>query len=390
MSTLAAVMTGAGTGAISTIQVFGEKSEAVIKKIFKSSGTKQAVFKPGQILLGVISDGSEVIDQVTIGCEDAKSYAINCHGNPLIIEMIMRLLGKYEVQLVTAEKLLTNVLSESKSVNTIGLEAKLAELKAQTVEGVKIIANQIEGGLNKKLEEWHCNIDTISLAEIAAEAERILKVSQKAKLIIYGCTAVIAGPANSGKSTLLNCLAGKQKAIVTDIKGTTRDWVSSRCQMGPLLVELIDTAGLDEGLTEAIEKESQQRSVRILEDADLVLLVLDSSEGIEQLDEKLVKRMGGKKVLTVLNKADLPAKLDSEKLPSNLIDAVQISAKLGSGIEKLIEKIQQVCGVGEIDFGAAVCVTGRQEKLLNELSNAKSTKEAASVITELLNGQVCV
>jgi tRNA modification GTPase len=394
MSVFAAVMTGKGTGAISTIQVFGEKSKAVIKKIFKPTGTKPAKFKAGKILLGTIRDGSEIIDQVTIGCEAPHSFAINCHGNPLIVEMIMQLLQRRGAKLLTTEQLLCKILSAQKSVNTIALEAKLTQPKAGTIEGTKIIANQIEAGLSKKAEEWLENINTLSLKQISEDTERILKNSRTAKLIITGCTAVIAGPPNTGKSTLLNYLAGRQKAIVTDIKGTTRDWVSARCQIGPLSIKLIDTAGLDENLAASpenvIEKKSQEKSAQILEEADLVLLVLDNSTSGIQLDDRLLEKIADKLVLTVLNKSDLPAGFDTGKLPEILTNTVQISAQFGTGIQNLMERIQQLCGVAGFDLQTPVCFTSRQENLLEQLQKAKSRKQAASIITELLNGQLRV
>jgi len=259
MSTFAAVMTGRGTGAISTIQLFGDsarhggacrsRAEAVIKKIFKPTGTRPTKFKTGKILLGTIHEAGETIDQVTIGCEVSNSFAIHCHGNPLIVEMIMRLLQRCGATLVTAEELLAKVLAVEQPISTIALEAKLGQLKAKTIQGTKIIANQIDAGLSKKVAEWLKNINAISANQIAAEAEQILKDSQTAKLIMFGCKVAIIGPPNSGKSTLLNCLAGREKAIVTDVKGTTRDWVSATCRIEPLSIEFFDTAGLDEKLS---------------------------------------------------------------------------------------------------------------------------------------------
>ena len=236
MNIFAAVMTGKGTGAISTVQVFGDSAELVIKKIFKPTGKKNAKFQTGEILLGTICDGDEIIDQVTISCEGPQTFAINCHGNPLIVEMIMRLLAQHGATLLTTEQLLCKILASDKSINTIALEDKLTQLKARTLVGTKIIANQIEAGLSKKAAEWLTNIDEISIDRIKAEADRILTNSQTAKLIIAGCKAALIGPPNTGKSTLLNCLAGRRKAIVTDIKGTTRDWVSAQCKIGPLSV----------------------------------------------------------------------------------------------------------------------------------------------------------
>lgn len=398
MSALAAVMTGKGTGAISTIQVFGDTAEAIIKEVFKPVGSRAAEFKTGKILLGTINDppkADDTIDQVAIGYEGPNSFAIHCHGNPLIVEMIMQLLQRLGAELVTAERLLATILTAQENLNTIAVEARLAQIKAKTLQGTKIIANQIGAGLGKKAEEWLENINTISLDEMVAEAELILKNSQTAKLIISGCKAAIVGPPNSGKSTLLNCLAGRQKAIVTDIKGTTRDWVSARCQIGPLSVELIDTAGLDEKLAatakDTIGKAAQKKTAEILEEADLVLLVLDGSQPPDQLDDRLIKKTCDKKtvtVLTLLNKSDLPAKFDTAKLPEALGDTVQISAKFGTGIENLTGKIREACGVADFDLQQPVCFTARQEDLLEQLKQAKSKQQVASIITDLLNGQV--
>ncbi len=401
MSVFAAVMTGKGTGAISTIQVLGNSAKAVIKKIFKPAGKKPATLKPGEILLGTIADGTETIDQVAIGCESADSFAINCHGNPLIVEMIMKLLQQHGATLITTEQMLHKILLAQKPENTISLEAKLAQPKAKTLEGTKIIANQIDGGLSRTATEWLQsygllteNINTISLNEITADAAEILKNSRTAKLIIDGCTAAIAGPPNTGKSTLLNYLAGRQKAIVTDIKGTTRDWVGAQCQIGPLSVELIDTAGLDEKPVptpkDSIEKAAQQKSVQILEKADLVLLVLDNSSTGDQLDSALLEKITGKLVLAVLNKSDLPDRFDTTKLPESLTNVVKISAKFGTGIENLLKKIRQIFGVDDFDLQQPVCITARQENLLKQLKKAKSRSKAASIITKLLNGRLCV
>jgi tRNA modification GTPase len=394
MTVFAAVMTGKGTAAISTIQVFGDAAQATIKKIFKPTGLKQAEFKVGKILLGAIIDPQqqETIDQVTIGCEGPEAIAIHCHGNPLIVEMIMQLLERNGVVLLSSEELLAKMLIAEKPANTIAVEAKLAQLKAQTIQGTKIIANQIEGGLSKKAAQWLRNIDAIHLEEIISEAEHILRDSQIAKLIISGCTAVIAGPPNTGKSTLLNCLAGRQKAIVSDIKGTTRDWVSARCQFGALSVELIDTAGLDETLAVAprdtIKKAAQKKTFEIIEQADLILLVLDNSQDENSIDSRLLRKIANKKVLTVLNKSDLPAKCDAGRLPRILSSTVQISAKFGTGIENLTRKILQICGVADFNLQTLVCITGRQENILRQLTKVKSKKHALALVTELLNDQI--
>ncbi len=382
-------MTGKGTGAISTVQVFGDSAEAVVKKIFTPARTMQTEFNTGEILLGKILDGDETIDQVTLGCEGQNNFAIHCHGNPLIVADIMQMLQRCGVTLLTAEQLLTKILSSQKAVNTIAIEAGLARLNAKTIEGTKIIANQIDAGLSATAAGWLENINETSLKQMSTQIGRILESSRTAKLIIEGCSAALIGPPNSGKSTLLNCLSGRQKAIVTDIKGTTRDWVEAVCRIESLSLRLIDTAGLDEELNateDIIEQAAQKKSIEILQQADLVLLVLDNSKTNHWLDKEFLKKISGKCVLTVLNKCDLPAGFDTKKLPEALSDPVKISAKEGTGIENLLEKIRQICSVADFDLKTAVCFTQRQNNMLQQLQNAKSIQQAALIITELLNG----
>jgi tRNA modification GTPase len=393
MSALTAVMTGTGTGAISTIQIFGDSAKTVIKKVFKPVRTKPPKFETGEIHVGTICDGDKVIDQVTIGCEGPETFAINCHGNPLIVEMIMQLLKRHGAALLTAEQLLEKILMAQQPANTIAVEAKLAQAKANTLQGTKIILNQLDAGLTQKARGWLENIDEISLDMVKTEATQILQKSQAAKLIIFGCTAVLTGPPNSGKSTLLNCLAGRQKALVTDIKGTTRDWISARCRIGPLSVELIDTAGLNENLRNPqndIDESAQKKTVEILERADIVLFILDNSQPAEGFNEQLLEKIGNKKIITVLNKSDLPAQFNAGRLPEILLNTVQISAKEGTGIERLGEIITKSIGAADFDLREPVCFTNRQENLLKKLTNINSQQQAESIITELLNGQTNV
>lgn len=390
MSILAAVMTGKGVGAISSIQLIGAGAVEIIERIFRPAGNKPLRLERSKILLGDIINGDELIDQVVIGCEGKNNFAINCHGNPLIIEMIMQLLQQNGARPVSSEQMLKEIFTVQGQGNSIALEAKLAQVKACTLEGTKIIANQADAGLTKTAKHWLEDIDSISLGTIRKESRTILKRSQTAKLIIYGCKAILAGPANSGKSTLLNCLCGRQKSIVTDIAGTTRDWVGACCRFEWLFMELFDTAGLGATQGDSVDKAARQKTAELLADADLVLLVLNSSETNEQLDKPLLEKVAGKKVLTVLNKSDLPAKFDEKQLPGNLAETVKISALLSEGIDDLIGKIREVLGVADFDSSSPVCITCRQENLLSKLVAAKSKAAATSLIRELLNGEVRV
>lgn len=391
MSIFAAAMTGMGTGAISTIQVLGDSAEGVIREVFKPTGNKPPAFRVGDILVGAICDANHIIDQVTLGCEGPETFAIHCHGNPLIVEMIMQLLQRHGAGLLTPEQLMARTLASQQPDNTIKIEAQLVQPRIRTLKGAKIVASHVSAGLTLKSRDWLSRIDEITLDKIKAEAAQILEESQAARLIIYGCTAVLAGPPNSGKSTLLNHLAGRQKSIVTDIEGTTRDWVEAACRVGPLFVTLIDTAGLVgelSGAEHAVEQAAQRKTVEILSRADLVLLVLDGSRSTERFDEHIRERLAGKKVITVLNKSDLPARFDAEKLPGIFSNTVRISAKQGTGIETLKDRICRTLGVSSFDTQQPICFTARQENLLRQLTHAESREQAVSHVTDLLHGQV--
>lgn len=387
MGLCAAVMTGPGVGAIATLGLFGESAPAVLEAVFRPIGAGIADFGVGRIVLGHIVDDAEAIDHVTVGCEAAHAFAIHCHGNPLIVEAIMKLLQHHGVELLPAQQLQARMLAVDVSKASIAIEARGALTTVKTVEGAKIIAGQAEGGLGRWCRQWQT--EPISLGEIAEQATTILHDSDMARLIISGCTITLVGPPNTGKSTLLNTLAGREKAIVTDIEGTTRDWVSAEIHIRPLAATVIDTAGLDAGLGDhRIGRAAQDRSVAMLRQADLVLFVLDGSRPAPSIPQHLLDLLSGKKVLAVLNKADLPKCLDEAELPPGFRDPVRLSARQGTGIDALVLAIHRTLGVDAFDLHLPIAFTDRQRTLLERLTIAASAREASAVIGEILNGPI--
>jgi tRNA modification GTPase len=379
MSSFAALMTAPGVGAIATIQLEGDTAQIVLERVFRRTGAKPAEFETGRILLGHIVDGMEPVDQVTVGCEGPGSFAIHCHGNPLVVEAIMTLLERQGVELVAAERLAV----ASRCSDAITSEAELALTTVKTLEGARLIANQVRTGLREKIRQWQRECESASLEGLMADVRQILHDSEPARLMIEGCTAALIGPAGAGKSTLLNTLAGREKAIVTGIEGTTRDWVSAEIHLPPLAVTLIDTAGFAPG-KDGIDQAAQTRSMEVLDRADLVLLVLDGSRPSEQIGEGLLARLSNKKVATVLNKADLP--VHAASLPALCRESVRVSARTGAGLDELIAAAGRTCRVADFDLHTPIAFTARQRRLLERLCRVSSRAQAGSIISELLAG----
>jgi len=376
-------MTGKGTGAIATIQVLGDQAAQIVSHLFRPAGPSPADLIPGRIALGAVVDGQQILDQVVVGCEDHDLFAIHCHGNPLILESIMALVEAAGAQLVSPEVLLAKVYSAG-GADAIQVEARLVQLTARTLEGVRLIANQVQTGLRQTVLQWR----DLPPQAVQDQAREVLVNSVPGRLIIHGCTAVIAGPPNTGKSTLLNWLAGRDKAIVTSLGGTTRDCVRAECRVGPLCLDLIDTAGLSANLTSEVDQAAQDKTLQAIEGADLVLLVLDGHQTVDQIRDLPLDRLAAKPVLTLLNKSDLATRLNAADLPRPLTQTLLVSAKYQTDLGALGQAICQACGVAGFALETPVVFTPRQRRLVERLADGYSTSDPGATITQLLNGPI--
>lgn len=382
MSVCAAVTTGKGASAIATIQVFGPAAPTLFAQIFRPAGAPRCALEPGRISLGSIVRDDVPLDQVVLACEARDLYAIHCHGNPLIVEKAMALLARHQVELVPAETMHCRVW-RSQGHTALSIEARLALLQAQTLTGTRIIMHQMKDGLARILSNWQAQKESMSLQALQVQAQTVLAQSRIARRIIYGAKAALIGPPNTGKSTLLNALVGQPRALVADVGGTTRDWIEAPCRLDSLYLTLIDTAGLDARLTKAseVDRMSQGRTLDLLGQADLVLVVLDASDGTLGVETRLMERMRGKCTLTVLNKSDLVSARGSPQ-------ALNISATQETGLSELKQRIRVALGITGFDPETPVCFTERQRHLLTEMLSCQSRRQVQQIIAALLHASL--
>jgi tRNA modification GTPase len=397
MNARVCVTTARIPAAIAAIRLEGPDAAGILRAIMRPPSGKPPALKPGDIAVADVVDGPDTIDHIVVACRHPDAFDINCHGNPLIVQMIMKLLKARGVRVISAEQMLCDRL-RPQCENTIELEAHLQQLTAATVPGAKLIAAQGRTGLAAAAKQWSESVETTPLESIRRQARDILRRGRIARPLIQGCKIVIAGPPNSGKSTLLNTLAGRPQAIVADVPGTTRDWVTAACRVGPLAVEFVDTAGLDPTWrghlardsswahdSDTVDRAAQAATVQLLTDCDLVLYVIDASQPgpIEPIPTK-------SPIIVVFNKSDLPARTTPDDLAFQPAAAVTVSALASTGLNTLADAIQTTLAVNDLNPADPTCFTGRQTDLLTQLADTSDKYHALCLISELLSGYTSV
>ena len=386
MKTLAAVMTGSGTSAIATLEVLGPEAHDILSRIFMPCGPNPLDSKVGSIRIGTLHDNHRPIDQITLGCEGQHHWALHCHGNPLIVKAAMALLKTQGVTLVTAQDIRAQTLS-SQHLSICQQEAHLALAHCRTLLGARMLNHQIQSGLSHWALTWQRHPHGCQ-QDLHAQCRKILAQSRIADQILSGVTVALIGPPNSGKSTLLNSLSGQDAALVTDIKGTTRDWVEANCRTPRVALHLIDTAGLDTALQEVpLDAESQRRTLDVINRAQIILLVLDTTVPAAQIDAQWFNNLPDVPCLTVLNKSDCPGRLNPEDLGRDPACVISVSAKQHTGLTPLLDHIERTLGITDFDITQPLCVTSRQRNGVQQILDARTMAQARSALEFVLKGE---
>ena len=363
--TIVAISTALGEGAISIIRVSGYDAIKIVNGIFKGKNLDKV--ESHTINYGHIVYKDEIIDEVLVSVmRSPKTYTkedvieINTHGSIAIVNKIMEILllsgcrlaepGEFtkraflngRIDLTEAEGVMDLINSETELTRKMAineLSGKVSKLITDLREKIVALISNIE--VNIDYPEYEdievVTIDRIKteVKEMKEELTNILKLSEDGKILKDGIKTVILGKPNVGKSSLLNALLEEDKAIVTDVKGTTRDIVEGSIIVGGVKLNLIDTAGVRKS-SDVVEKIGIEKSLSLIEEAELILLVLDSSEELTEEDKFLLDKTKDKKRIVIMNKDDLK---NNNKYNE---DVIRISAKTNQGIDLVKDKIKEL------------------------------------------------
>ena len=412
--TIAAIATAMSSSGIGIIRISGDESVEIVDRIFSMKNEKKLSDMPTHTIhYGHIIDGDEVIDEVMVVLMRApKSYTkedtveIDCHGGVYVMKRVLETVIKYgarpaepgeftkraflngRIDLAQAESVIDIIHAK----NEFALKSSEQQLSGSLSIAVKTVREKllheiafIESALD---DPEHISLDgypeTLHGIVEAAEKEiqKLLANSDNGKILKEGISTVIIGKPNAGKSSLLNTFVGEERAIVTDIAGTTRDVLEEQINLNGIILNMIDTAGIRE-TDDVVEKIGVDRAKKYLNEADLVIYVVDTSTQLDENDYEIMDLLKDRKAIILLNKSDLTPVTDGGSIRQHLDKKmIAVSAKEQTGIEELEETICEMFFTGEVTFNDEVYITNiRHKTALQEALNSLNL-----VVQSILDG----
>lgn len=413
--TIAAIATSVGVSAINIIKVSGDKSIEIVNSLFKGKDLNKV--ETNTINYGYIMDKNEKIDEVLVSVfKNPKTYTgedvieINCHGGIASTNKILELVLTSGARLAEPGEFLKRSflngrknLMEVESIDDI-LHAKNESVRKMGMKGLTGELSNMIKELKSKITEIIANIEvnidypeyedaivytneilSIRIKEIKTSLQNILEESAKGKLIKDGITVGIIGKPNAGKSSLLNKLLQEEKAIVTDIAGTTRDIVEGNIIINGITINLIDTAGI-RSTSNIVEKIGVEKSEKIIETADLIIAMFDGSNPLTPEDYQIIEKIKNKQVIAIINKKDLPLLIDESKL--NNFTCIKASIKNNEGLDELIKQIQNLFNLQELENSDFTYISNARQislikkslDLIKEIEEANNNKVEVDLI----------
>lgn len=392
---ISAISTPYGKGGIAVIRISGEGAITLASKMFRPFAGSLVTTPPNNVVYGQILYNNEVIDDGLAAVFHAPNsftgedtVEISCHGGILLTQKVLESTFLCGATPATAGEFTKRAFINGK----LGLsqaEAIIDLIDAESDEKLRLASAQSQGILGKKIkllsEKLISFISSIyvyadypdedlsdvtredalkDLIEISREIEALEKTYKTGKAISQGVNTVIFGKPNTGKSSLLNRLMGEERAIVTDIAGTTRDTIEETVVLGKVILRLCDTAGLRDITDNAVEQIGVVRTLQKLNDAELVLAVFDGSDAPDEDDMKVISKLDPENTIIIINKSDLIQKTDTS-IFSGFKNIITLSAFTGEGIETLVACIEEMFISGGIDYkNSAVISNARQHASL--------------------------
>ena len=412
--TIAAIATAMSSSGIGIIRISGDAAVQIVDRIFFMKNKKNLSDMPTHTIhYGHIKDGDEVIDEVMVVLMRApKSYTkedtveIDCHGGVYVMKRVLETVIKYgarpaepgeftkraflngRIDLAQAESVIDIIHAK----NEFALKSSERQLSGSLSSAVKTVREKllheiafIESALD---DPEHISLDgypkTLQgiVEEAGKEIRKLLANSDNGKILKEGISTVIIGKPNAGKSSLLNTLVGEERAIVTDIAGTTRDVLEEQINLNGIILNVIDTAGIRK-TDDVVEKIGVDRAKKYLNDADLAIYVVDTSTQLDENDFEIMELLKDRKAIILLNKSDLAPVTDRESIRKHLDKKmIAISAKEQTGIGELEETIREMFFTGEVTFNDEVYITNiRHKTALQEARNSLNL-----VVQSILDG----
>ncbi|MDP4105528.1 MAG: tRNA uridine-5-carboxymethylaminomethyl(34) synthesis GTPase MnmE, partial [Bacillota bacterium] len=387
LDTIAAISTPSGEGAIAIVRLSGEDAVKIADKIFKSvKGKRLAEAATHTIHYGHLIDPHEgqIVEEVMVSVmRGPKTFTkedvieINCHGGIVSVKRVLQLVLRNGARIAEPGEFTKRAFLNGR-IDLSQAEAVMDLIRAKTDRAMNVALGQMEGRLSKLIRKLRQEIlETLAHVEVnidypeyddveemthkvlmekaflvREELKKLLQTSQQGKILREGLSTVIIGRPNVGKSSLLNSLVHENKAIVTDIPGTTRDVIEEYVNVRGVPLRLLDTAGIRE-TEDIVERIGVERSRQVLKEADLILLVLNSADPLTIEDENLFKAVEGMDVIVIVNKTDLPQEIDMNRVKelSGEHKLVTTSLLEDQGIDELEEAISSLFFSGTIEAG---------------------------------------
>ena len=386
--TIAAIATAMSNSGIGIVRISGAESLDIVKKIYKGKELKDH-----EIHYGYIVDGQETIDEVLImvmkgphSFTGEDTVEINCHGGVYVVKRILETVIKGGARPAEPGEFTKRAFLNGK-MDLSQAEAVIDIINSKNEYALKSSVSQLKGNVQKKIKEIrenilyhtafietalddpeHISVDgygeklRVTVDNLLEELDKLIKSSDNGRMIKEGIRTVIVGKPNAGKSSILNVLVGEERAIVTDIAGTTRDVLEESINLNGISLNIIDTAGIRD-TDDIVEKIGVNKAKEQAKEADLIIYVVDASRQLDQNDFDIIKMIGNKKAIILLNKSDLATVVSKNMVQSYIQKPmIEISAKEESGIQELEETLKNMFFDGDLLFNDEVYITNIRHK----------------------------